>query len=332
MLCRRFLSVRPGPPPPMRFFTTATAAIKGDKKPALTSLVPPSFVQRMILTGEIAVSKLFPGGFGWQAGSVIAGNMGYKATEIPLWLFTGVGDLLGVFLGHMVYMAIKKSILPSKKTLGDEFGVGIWLGTAAFCSGTFWQPTVNLFAGLGFAFPMVALFTTIVCSGAFLTGLRAGRRIYNPLGIEKAHSRNFAEDAGLSVAIGGASGMFVGTDITIPKNCLDSFVGVYPDMTPVEGCIKAGTSTAVGFTLFHSIQNTRAQASSAYVTSDTFKDIATSLVIELEQTSGITHSEALKKFVSTDVNILFAKLDKDGDGKITTEELKEELKKVASSH
>jgi len=53
----------------------------------------------MILTAEITVSKLFPAGFGWQAGSVVGVNLGFQATEIPFWLLTGVGDLLGVFFG-----------------------------------------------------------------------------------------------------------------------------------------------------------------------------------------------------------------------------------------
>jgi len=286
----------------------------------------------MILTGEITISKLFPGGFGWQTGSVVAVNLGYRASDVPFWLLTGVGDFFGVFLGHMVFMAIKKSILPSKKTMFDEFGVGMWLGSAAFCSGTLWQPTVSLLSGYGLAFPSVALLTSGVCAAAFLGGLRAGRRVYTKLGIERAHSRNLSEDFGLSVAIGGAAGMFVGTDVTIINNPFLTFVGVYDYMTPFQGCIKAGTSTAVGFAAFHTIQNTRAQASSAYVTRDTFKDVAITLLHELDQQiySQIP-KDTLEKFIDTEVDALFKKLDQDGDGKFTPEELKEELKKIMAS-
>jgi len=213
----------------------------------------------------------------------------------------------------------------------DEFGVGMWLGTAAFCSGTLWQPSVNFMAGYGFAFPSVALFTTSVCAAAFLAGLRAGRRVYLKLGIERAHSRNLSEDFGLSVAIGGAAGMFVGTDVTIIKNPLDTFVGVYEHMTPLQGCIKAGTSTAVGFALFHSLQNTRAQASSAYVTKDTFKDVAKTILVDLEQAYGEIPKAAFIKFIDINVDELFSKLDQDDDGKITPEELKEELKILLST-
>jgi len=293
-----------------------------------SSLVPSRFIQRMILTGEITVSKLFPAGFGWQAASVAASWSGFGATDVALWLATGVGDALGVFLGHMIYMIIKKSIFTSKKSLFDEFGIATWLGTAAFCSGTLWQPSVNFFGGLGLAFPSVALLTALVCASAFCVGLRLGRRLYTGLGIEKPHYRNFTEDAGLSLAIGGASGMFVGTDVTIPKNPFDSFVGVYPDMDPLTGCFKAGTSTAVGFAFFHSIQNTRAQSSAAYVTQAAFKNIAASLIFELEQS---VDKQVLRKFVETEVDALFVKLDHDGDGKLTHEEVEQGLAKLVAA-
>jgi len=274
----------------------------------------------MILTAEISVSKIFPGGFCWQAGSVVAGSLGYQATDLPLWLMTGIGDFLGVTIGHLVYMAIKKSIKTSKKTMFDEVGVGLWLGSAAFFSGTAWQPVVNLFSGLGFAFPCVALGTTAICGAAFFGGLRLGRRLYGVFGIEKAHSRNFAEDAGLSVAIGGAGGMFVGTDVTILKNPFDSFVGVYPTMTSLKGCINAGTSTVVGFSFFHTLQNTRAPASSAYVTKDTFVDIATTLALELTK-SHPQNKSVVQNFLNNEVEEIFLKLDIDKDGKLTPEEV-----------
>jgi len=276
----------------------------------------------MILTGEITVSKLFPAGFGWQAGSMLAAKYGFSATEIPLWLAAGVGDFLGVFLGHLIYMSLKKSIVASKKTMADEFGVAIWLATAAFCSGTAWQPVVNFFVGTGLSFAPVALCTTATCAAFFFGGLRFGRIVYTGLGIEKSHPRNFAEDAGLSVAIGGASGMFVGTDVTIIKNPIDAFVGVYPEMSTLQACTKAGTSTGVGFALFHTLQNTRAQASSAYVTKESFKDIAISVLYELSKTKPSFTEQEVRKFVDSKVDGIFEKLDSDGDGKLIPEEVK----------
>jgi len=148
--------------------------------------------------------------------------------------------------------------------------------------------------------------------------------VYTGLGIEKPNQRNFSEDAGLSIAIGGATGMFVGTDVTILKNPLDSFVGVYPETSPLLGCVKAGTSTGVGFALFHSIQNTRAQTSSSYVTPETFKNIAESLLHELQHTQGVD-KQVLKKFIETDVDALFVKLDHDGEGKLSPEAVEKGL-------
>jgi len=275
----------------------------------------------MGLTAEIAVSKLFPGGFGWQAFSVGATHMGYGGTDAALWIMTGIGDMLGVFLGHLVYMGIKKSLMPSKKTMFDEFGVALWLGTAAFCSGTIWQPTVNTAVGWGFSFPMVAMITTISCTLLFLIGLRIGRRTFSGLGIEGPKQRNFSEDAGLAFAIGGAGGMFVGTDITIPKNCMDSFIGVYPDMTPIQGCIKAGTSTAVGFSLFHTIQNSRAQSSTYYMTREGFRDVVNVLVLEYQKSRSVSDTKT-SEWVENETEIIFSKYDTDGDGRLDPQELK----------
>ena len=65
-------------------------------------------------------------------------------------------------------------------------------------------------------------------------------------------------DAALSVSIGGATGAFVGTDIAYLNgegNFLKSTVGVYPSDSVLTSCVKAGTSTAIGFTGAQSVQN-----------------------------------------------------------------------------
>jgi len=178
---------------------------------------------------------------------------------------------------------------------------------------------------------MVALITTLTCTLLFWVGLRIGRRLYASLGIEPAGRRNLAEDAGLAVAIGGATGMFVGTDITIVKNPIDTFVGVFPNNTPFEGCVKAGTSTALGFYLFHTIQNTRAQASSAYITKDAFRDIVKVVAQEYTNTPANSGSTKVSEWVDQEVENIFDKYDKDGDGKLTPEELRSGLADLQSS-
>lgn len=41
-----------------------------------------SMLNRLKVTSEVAVSKLFPGGFGWQALSVLADKSGYAADSL----------------------------------------------------------------------------------------------------------------------------------------------------------------------------------------------------------------------------------------------------------
>lgn len=60
------------------------------------------------------------------------------------------------------------------KVVGD----GVWLGTAAVCSGFAWQPLVNLWQGLEVPFNTVFAGTWVGCGLAFLGGLRIGRMIY----------------------------------------------------------------------------------------------------------------------------------------------------------
>ncbi len=88
--------------------------------------------------------------------------------------------------------------------------------------------------GLGLNFPAVFLLTGAICGTAFFAGLRVGRRLFNGIGIQEPNSNNFVEDAGLSVAVGGASAMFVSTDVTIPKNALDTVFGVFPTTGAIE--------------------------------------------------------------------------------------------------
>ena len=96
---------------------------------------------RFVPTIEVIVSKIFPAGFGWQAASVVAGNQGFEADTLNFALTTGAGDFAGVFAGHTTF-SLLKFIMGYDKSV-DVTG-GLWLGSAAFCSGTAWQPTVNV--------------------------------------------------------------------------------------------------------------------------------------------------------------------------------------------
>merc|ERR1719408_1033621 len=65
---------------------------------------------RFALTAEVLVSKIFPAGFGWQAGSLVADQkFGLGADTMGFALTTGVGDFTGVLVGHTVFYAIKNA-------------------------------------------------------------------------------------------------------------------------------------------------------------------------------------------------------------------------------
>merc|ERR1712154_92422 len=119
----------------------------------------------------------FPAGFGWQTSSIIAENhLGYAADSMSFALTTGLGDAIGVLVGHCGYYGIKKAITGNEKILMKrEFDTGFLLASAAFCSGTLWQPLVDALQGANLSFTGVFAGTWIGCGTAFYLGLRAGR-------------------------------------------------------------------------------------------------------------------------------------------------------------
>jgi hypothetical protein len=135
------------------------------------SAAPPVTANRFKTTLEVIVSKIFPAGFGWQAASVVAGGMGYQASSANFFLMTGAGDFAGVFAGHNVY-SVTNRLVEGKSDVLADVPKGLWLGSAAFCSGTAWQSTVNLSHDqLGTSFASTAVGTGAVTrSQTSLTG------------------------------------------------------------------------------------------------------------------------------------------------------------------
>lgn len=209
-------------------------------------------VSRFIVTAEVTVSKIFPAGFGWQSSSIIAeNNFGYAPETMNFALTTGFGDAVGVLGGHVAYYGLKKAAVDSSINIGKEFQTGVLLGSAAFCSGTAWQPLVNALQGANLSFNEVFLGTWAGCGLAFYGGLRVGRTILSgPMAhIEEPTYENSKNDASLSVAIGGATGFFVGTDAAyLPdQNFLIKAVGIQDGTPDLVGCAIAGSSTSLGF-------------------------------------------------------------------------------------
>jgi hypothetical protein len=255
----RLVSSMPTPPSPKKDdrreihstayrMADATVEGSGSQVAAPASIM----VRRFLSTAEVTVSKIFPAGFGWQTASVVASNnFGFATDSLNFALSTGVGDALGVLGGHMAFYTAKKSLVDSEINLTSELHTGILLGSAAFCSGTAWQPLVNAFQGANLSFVSVFTGTWIGCAVAFYAGLRAGRTILSgPLKyISEPTYENSKNDASLSVAIGGATGFFVGTDAAyLPEqNFLINVVGIQPGTPDLVGCAIAGSSTSLGF-------------------------------------------------------------------------------------
>jgi hypothetical protein len=112
--------------------------------------------RRFVVTAEVSISKIFPAGFGWQTSSIIAENhLGYAADSAAFALTTGLGDALGVLFGHTAFYAAKKAAVDSSIDMEREAHVGVLLGSAAFCSGTAWQPLVDALQGAELSFMQV---------------------------------------------------------------------------------------------------------------------------------------------------------------------------------
>jgi hypothetical protein len=187
----------------------------------MSSIVPSSEVSsptldRFKVTAEVTVSKIFPAGFGWQSSSILARDfLGYAPDTLGFALTTGLGDGIGVFLGHCAYNVAKKNATGDDSiNMERETQTGILLGSAAFCSGTAWQPIVNVLQAADLSFFQVFAGTWMGCGTAFYLGIRGARTILSgPFQhIKEPTFENSITDKSLSAAIGGATGFFVGTD------------------------------------------------------------------------------------------------------------------------
>ena len=208
---------------------------------------------RFAVTAEVTVSKIFPAGFGWQSSSIVAEQQfGFSADTMSFALTTGFGDALGVLIGHSAYFAAKKAVTSDDSIdMSREVQTGTLLATAAFCSGTAWQPLVDALQGANLSFSAVFAGTWVGCGTAFYLGLRGARTILSGF-LEHVHEptyENSKTDTSLSVAIGGATGFFVGTDAAyLPdQNFLIDIVGIQDGTPDLTGCAIAGTSTGLGF-------------------------------------------------------------------------------------
>jgi len=210
--------------------------------------------KRFKLTSEVIASKVFWAGFGWQGTSIIADGMGMGAESASFAVTTGVGEALAVFMGHSVFYCVIKG----SDNKSAELGTALWLGTATACSGTAWQPIVNLLCSVTDSFPLIGGGTMVVCGSAFYAGLRLARAFWGEtlgLPIAKRDYENLCSDAGLSIAIGGATGMFVACDPALAMNVFAPAFGVLETDSNIIGMLRAGAATGTGYGLVQAVQN-----------------------------------------------------------------------------
>lgn len=181
------------------------------------------------------------------------------AANMDFALVTGVGDGIGVAVGHTAYMAGKKALTGNQDIdMTAQAQTGIFLGSAAVCSGGVWQPFVNTLQAAGLGFNTSLILTTGCGTLAFFSGLRLFRAVYSPIfaGVEEANYANLKADAALGFAVGGAAGCFVGTDVSYAAaNWLRPLVGVEETVSSTTASILAGSSTALGFTVIQMGEN-----------------------------------------------------------------------------
>jgi len=231
-----------------------------------------ALARRFKLTFEITVSKLLPAGAAWQAMAGVASNYGFASSSASFAVLTGIGDGLGVGAGHLVFKMGQRAVIRSlnkkrsaeskleEPSLMSESQSALYLGSAAFCSGTVWQPVVNLlteaFPG---SFSATMTGTGIVCATVFFAGLRGGRVLYGSTGlcpsIAPNSRQNLKTDALLSLSVGGGSGCFVGTDFNLLGNPFRDVLGISSTDTVLMGCGRAGASTALGYLATQTVQN-----------------------------------------------------------------------------
>lgn len=266
----------PEPPPtkPAVEATPLVVDVEKASKPAAEATWLALQSARLFVTIEAATSKLFLAGFCWQLSSVLADSaFGFDSDSVGFAFTTGVGDAFGVLAGHSALLLSFKLLVPmyhfDKETIPAFALAGLWLAQAAFCSGTAWQPAVNLFHDIaGLSFTLVLLLTGLLTGLAFYVGLTLGRVLYRALGlIDNAGKRGLAEAAGsswlsfvrpdalLSLSVGGGTALFVATDGSFGEQNWASVFVVADDDSPLMGATKAGATTMIGFAVAQLVQN-----------------------------------------------------------------------------
>jgi hypothetical protein len=233
---------------------TSCAEFRRSPRPRVHAISPP-FDHRLALSRlQVAMSKIFCAGAGWQLFSILASTAGFSSDSIAFYLLTGLGDALGVALGHLTFRAFSRfGLCRTDVDMRAEALVALWLGSSATFSGTAWQYVVNVVSASQPFWPTL-VWTGCLCGFAFFCGLRLFRIAYAPLGLELATYANFGSDRLLAASVGAGTALFVATD---PSHGIPwlAFIAVQPEDSAALGVCKAGLSTFIGFVVLQSAQN-----------------------------------------------------------------------------
>jgi hypothetical protein len=202
-------------------------------------------IHALLMTAAVAVTKIFLGGFCWQAGSLATRQ---PSTSVVYALAAGAGDAAGTFIGNALLIACLSCLngWPGWRHLITS---GLVVSTGSLFSGTIWQPLVNRFSRLGLTFNAGMLCTGSICGAVFFIGITAAAFASLRLAGTAFHRpwSDIVKDASLSVAVCGATACFVGTDMSWHGNWLQRLVGERDHSSPSLDCVKAGFSTLIGF-------------------------------------------------------------------------------------
>ena len=140
-------------------------------------------LERLKVTLQVAFSKVFCSGMGWEVAAQAAGS---GSSSFTFALCTGLGDGLGTFAGHFVLLGCKlllarwrsATIMASGHSSAD-LAAGVWLAAGGFCSGVVWQPSVSFFHAHLYSadFTAISMFVGISCGLSFFTALQAARTV-----------------------------------------------------------------------------------------------------------------------------------------------------------
>lgn len=238
----------------LRHCKTIAPNVSDETQPTISDETLPTMGERFMVTAEVCVSKIGPAGAGWWAANAYAADvMGFASTDLGYFCVTGFGDASAVFLGHSTYFLLK-SLMAKDISVAKELQTGGFLAGATFLSGFAWQPICNIFETAPFLTAAAAVGAG--CGSAFFVGLRAGRSLLPFPAVEGPTTTNLRDDATLSVAIGGATGTFVGVVIDFADNpFIGTPIAIIAAASTASGCVSSSMATILGFSVTQTLQN-----------------------------------------------------------------------------